>query len=903
MALQQTLLAALLVLSVTTAENAETSQVAYIQDKTDVRNNLTESHGHTVASSRTIHGAQDSLTDNTTTVPKSAQARSFSISSIFEGSKGEEEKETPPADGEALPLNKHPLWRVHKYQGIDIRPVPLPTAQYGPPPPQPVESYGPPPVPSPEAPGDTSAALSALDNLSGLANLLPQEGSSGGSLLSVLGSLSSPPQKKGLSPEQLSALASLANLIKQKSPREPASEYGPPSPGVDLSTLASLASLLPQQGDSSLLSTVQSILSKKPAFISSLINTLKLFSPSNSEESEGASVRYARYLSPNNVIVESLTGGDLKGGGPKPNKQVADSKIGLVKDDVKVGILHEHDILEDLGKTVIKKPLKAAIHAKGHVVSKLLKLGKFGLKKKLLKHSLKTAVLKAPFAIKKHIVSKLAKVGKFKVAKTVGKLAIVKALILTKIKKLVKFGILKAYIPLKLVIGSAVIKGRLIYSVINLAKDLKRVKYAFITWPLKKIASVKFKKLKKEILGLKGSFPLIVGAGVKNKIISKFEEDSKFVIGGDAGTGSKLKNKKSTSRTGRNILSAISNFFLGTAPEAEPNLLELPELPPISIPPNFKFQETGVKQPYVIKYSSSAAPTEYGPPEPSLPYPPASPPPYPPPSSPPYPPPSLQPYPPPVYGPPQVAPYPPSVPSTYGPPPISTYGVPQEPAAFYLPKVSPQQHSPSIAFPNSQPENSPINSQNPPPEPRFPVNSYGQPTLSYNIADSQPSSEFRSDSHEHFIDSNAGHSATDVSLKTDLVPQQSQESVNALRYSLERGASYSDSSNHVQGGPYFGNSRSDTTLPSEPFSNESDFKPSTLAAATGSGYSRVVFQRAQQMVKEEATQGREPDHSAPRSTSNLQNNEQSRSATAASSEDSEEARLHSETGDFHSGYR
>ncbi|XP_069704799.1 uncharacterized protein [Periplaneta americana] len=627
MALQQTLLAALLVLSVTTAENAETSQVAYIQDKTDVRNNLTESHGHTVASSRTIHGAQDSLTDNTTTVPKSAQARSFSISSIFEGSKGEEEKETPPADGEALPLNKHPLWRVHKYQGIDIRPVPLPTAQYGPPPPQPVESYGPPPVPSPEAPGDTSAALSALDNLSGLANLLPQEGSSGGSLLSVLGSLSSPPQKKGLSPEQLSALASLANLIKQKSPREPASEYGPPSPGVDLSTLASLASLLPQQGDSSLLSTVQSILSKKPAFISSLINTLKLFSPSNSEESEG------------------------------------------------------------------------------------------------------------------------------------------------------------------------------------------------------------------------------------------------------------------------------------TAPEAEPNLLELPELPPISIPPNFKFQETGVKQPYVIKYSSSAAPTEYGPPEPSLPYPPASPPPYPPPSSPPYPPPSLQPYPPPVYGPPQVAPYPPSVPSTYGPPPISTYGVPQEPAAFYLPKVSPQQHSPSIAFPNSQPENSPINSQNPPPEPRFPVNSYGQPTLSYNIADSQPSSEFRSDSHEHFIDSNAGHSATDVSLKTDLVPQQSQESVNALRYSLERGASYSDSSNHVQGGPYFGNSRSDTTLPSEPFSNESDFKPSTLAAATGSGYSRVVFQRAQQMVKEEATQGREPDHSAPRSTSNLQNNEQSRSATAASSEDSEEARLHSETGDFHSGYR
>jgi hypothetical protein len=46
---------------------------------------------------------------------------------------------------------------------------------------------------------------------------------------------------------------------------------------------------------------------------------------------------------------------------------------------------------------------------------------------------------------------------------------------------------------------------------------------------------------------------------------------------------------------------------------------------------------------------------------------------------------------------------------------------------------------------------------------------------------------------------------------------------------------------------FHGTSRSDTNIPPDdlPSKQDDDFRPSTLAAATGSGYSRVAFQRSQ----------------------------------------------------------
>jgi hypothetical protein len=68
-------------------------------------------------------------------------------------------------------------------------------------------------------------------------------------------------------------------------------------------------------------------------------------------------------------------------------------------------------------------------------------------------------------------------------------------------------------------------------------------------------------------------------------------------------------------------------------------------------------------------------------------------------------------------------------------------------------------------------------------------------------------------------------------------------------YQVTEGGSYPEQSypsHHT--GLYPGTSRSDTDIPSEGILSKQygDFRPSTLAAATGAGYSRVNFQRSQQ---------------------------------------------------------
>jgi hypothetical protein len=1026
--------AILLLLLATATKSGEIPEGIYSQDSSDVRNNLIEPYKESpVATSRSSHepstyrpSKELDAGENSSAVPKKPEARTLSISSFLSGDKEAENNEeaSKTAIGDIAPLNDHPLWKVHKYQGIDLTPVELPTAygppseSYGPPkeaygpvePSSPSESYGPPtdiygpPESSGTSTGDTSAALSALDNLSGLASILPEDGSSSSSSLSAISSLvsllpqkSNPGSSTGLSLEQLSALASLLSFLHTKSNSAPASTYGPPpvpssTGGIDLTSLASLVSLLPKESSSSsgsLLTTLRSFLNKKPAILSSLLSTLNLSSPS---KAKGA---FPRFLEPNIVrtlplkdhtnsaseynAVAKFTGNAAKGkigtiG--KISKHVVLVKFPRMSEKLLKGrAISELGKLGKFGHIKNKLPFKvatkpAALKAvsglgklskhgiiKGHFPLKLHLLNKFsGLKNHMIKafgkkyFPLKAAILPAPLKVKKHLFSKLSKLAKVGIPlklSILGKSAALKGRILS---KLLKLGIIKSYIPLKVLGKHAAIKNNFVLKLIKVGAGTKRIKYGILVAPIvaKKHLVSKLKELGKSILSIKSSLPskfdvLTAPLKLKYNLISKLKSVgdssvlkhpdlnwellskyagfkgilefkktkfghpffSKFDDSSKAETSRKddhIEKGKPVQGDGGYILNHIPNSFLGTAPEAGVDtLLALPDLPPISIPDKYKFQETGVGRPYVLKYSKPSLYTvpdnTYGPPrEESLP----------------------------IYEAPlpqQEVPLYHAAP-TYGTPVQAspTYHVPAQDAHSFQPSHSLSQqsydsfHSPVISYPTSIQE------------PRSPINSYGQPTSPYASVSSeinQANPGYQTQSQNQFYNQVSQTSATDtpVTQSAYSVPQQNIQppvdgtSLHYGSYQVAQSGPYPQQTYPPSHSDLFpGTSRSDRDIPSQdiPSKQPSDFRPSTLAAATGAGYSRVVFQRSQQEPSHDPELQRQAESEmdlVATSTSDVaQSGGVSISSTdvksAASSKDShirEENEFHSDSNEFHIG--
>jgi hypothetical protein len=528
---------------------------------------------------------------------------------------------------------------------------------------------------------------------------------------------------------------------------------------------------------------------------------------------------------------------------------------------------------------------------KGHFPLKLHLVSKFaGLKNHTIavfgkKHlPLKAAIFSLPFRVKKHFFSKLNKFTKIGIPlklSILGKSVALKGHILS---KLVKLGIIKSYIPLKVLGKQAAIKNKFLSKLIKFSTGAKHIKYGILVAPIvaKKHIISKLKTLGKGIESIKSSLPskhdvLTAPLKLKYNLISKLKSGDEFSVikhsnlkwgllskfpgfkgvaefketkfGHPLFSKSGDSNKAETSRKDDQIekgkpirgndgyiLNHIPNSFLGTAPEADvANVLDLPDLPSISIPSNYKFQETGVGRPYVLKYSNPAPSTvpdnTYGPPPQDAV---------------------------PIYEAPQPQQEAPVYPalntaSTYGIPvqAFPTYGPAQDAAApSFQPSHSPSQqsfnsfHSPVVSYPSS------IH------EPRSPINSYGQPTSPYGAVSSETNyanSGFQTEYQNQFYNQAAQTSAADMSVIQSAysVPQQNniqppidETSLGYGSYQVAQNGPYPPS----HSGLFPGTSRSDTDVPSDdiPSKQRSDFRPSTLAAATGAGYSRVVFQRSQQ---------------------------------------------------------
>jgi len=957
------------------------------RENSDVRNNLVETYeGVAAVTSRSLHEPykprprqEQAQRENSASPLKKPQARTLSIPSFLGGEKEKEDNQaaTTPNFGEIAPLNDHPLWKVHKYQGIDLSPVLLPTAYgppsesygpaaetyappaniygppaetyappakiygpaaetyappakiYGPPaqkysptqPAHPSEPYSPPtdtygpPESSVSATPDTTAALSALDNLSGLVSLLPEEGQNNSPSLPTLNSLATLlPQKSnsGLSLEQLSALASLVSLLQTKSSGGPASTYGPPNTrGTEISSLVSLAKVLSSETASSsgsLLARLQSLLRRRPSFLHKLLNALNVARPT---ENKGVFLRFINPsksypLQKDSSIFDSELNSVIKF-----TKNVPESKIiptEKIKKHVVLGKLVPK--IGKLGKLAVIKshiPINVVTAKKGSTLSKLGKLVKLGIIKGKLplkfemlskfkglnisplgkKHlPLKSAILAKPLKVKKLVLSKVGKFGKIiKPAKLgiLGKLSALKSHLLSKLAKMIKIGVIKSHIPFKLLGKYAAKKKHLVSKLIKLSADAKHVKHGILFAPVvaKKHVFSKLTSLAKGAKSIKNSLssePDIL-TGLKNLPISKFKTDSEFnfikhptlkwgvfkhpagskeIIGlkaaksgfpsfriFDSSSIAGISRKSSQIEKGDNfgknadyILKDTPNFFLGTNPDADvANLLHLPDLPPVTIPANYKFQETGVGNPYIVKYSKSvpsALPdSAYGPPQQN---------------------------PVPTYGVPaqlqeEGSLYPPlHVSSKYGTPnqAPTSFGPQQEMFSFQPTQPNSQVftsfHAPTVSYPTSVQE------------PGSFVNSYGQPTAQYSLLPAETdykNSNFQTQSQNPSYNNAAQISPTDTSSIQSAysVLQQNQNQPQVEGPSVDTGTHQS-----AQSGPYLqqsyppprsdlfhGTSRSDTNIPSDdlPSKQDDDFLPSTLAAATGSGYSRVAFQRSQ----------------------------------------------------------
>jgi len=995
-ALLLALLTTLLLVSVTATNSRDISEAISDQDSSDIINNLVEPQEQSsVASSRSFHephksrlNQESAPTDNSASVQKKPQPRTLSIPSFLGGEQETKDDQAASASsiGDIAPLNDHPLWKVHKYQGIDLTPVPLPTAYgppsesygspaetYGPPEPSnPSEPYGPPrgtygpPESSGSATGDSSDALSALDNLSGLANLLPGSGSSSSSSTSALSSLASLLNHKsnsasstGLNLEQLSALASLVSFLQAKSNGETESAYGQPSltpniHGTDLSALASLVNLFPSETASSsgtLLTRLRSLLTRRPAFLTRLLNALNLVNPS---KPKGAFPRFLKHniVHPLPVTKDSSTfpvqyntvakftenTGEIQarplGEIAKhvlleklPSKSGKLGKLGAIKGHPPLKLVtalngHTLSKLRKLGEIEIiksKVPLKVGTVSKPTILKAISGLGKIGkhgiikahfpLKARLVSKftalknhdvslfgkdhlRMKAAILSTPFKIKNHFVSKLGKFGKigipFKLG-TLGKSAV------SKLRKFVKLGVIKTYIPLKLLGKYAAIKNHFISKLLKLSTGAKHIKFGILAAPIvaKKHITSKLKTLGKSIQTIKSSLPSkydILSAPIKlnSHLISKLKASGKssviehsdlkwgilnkpvgikgllefktaklrfpFFSKADERSNAEISRKddqigkdKNIRESDKYILNHIPNSFLGTVPEAEvANLLDLPDLPPISIPANYKFQEAGVRSPYVVKYTKPAPPTvpdnAYGPPPHEVEA-------------------SAQPQ----QG---VSLYPPShVSSTYDTliQPPQTYGLAKDMTSFQPSDSLSQQsfdsfHSPIVLYPSSIQES------------RSPVNSYGQPTSPYSAVSSETNPVnpgFQTEPQNQFYNQGIQTPATDTAVSQNVysVPQRSnvQSEVAGTTsefdsYQVAQSGPYPPQQSHLpsHSGPYPGTSRSDTDIPSENVTSKrrDDFRPSTLAAATGAGYSTVAFQGSQQDVFHDLEQER-----------------------------------------------
>ena len=962
-------------------------------EKSDVRNNLVETdEGVSAVTSRSLREPYTSTvrqeqaqTENSARLFIKPQARTLSIPSFLGDEKETEDNKaaTTPTIGEIAPLNDHPLWKVHKYQGIDLSPVLLPTVygppseSYGPPaetysspaqkyvPPAqtygpPAQKYGPiqsshpsepyspptdtygPPESSVSATPDTTAALSALDNLSGLVSLLPEDGQNTSPSLSALNSLASLlPQKSnsGLSLEQLSALASLFSLLQANSNGAPASTYGPPNTrGTEISSLVSLVKLLPSETASSsgsLLARLQNLVRRRPDFLNTLLNALNLARPS---KNTGVFLGFANPSKSHTLKKDSSTFGSKLNSVAKFTKNIPESKITPTEEFKKHVLLGK--LVSKIGKpeklAVIKShiPINTDTAKKGSTFSKLGKLGKLGIikgklplkfgiasKSGILKFSpslgkhfplkvhlskfkgltygnisplgkkylpLKTEILAAPLKVKKHVFSKVGKIGKIiKPAKLdiLRKLSALKSHLFSKLAKLVKIGVDKSHIPFKLLGKYAAMKKHLASKIIKLSADAKHVKHGIIFAPVaaKKHVVSKLKTLAKGAKAIKISLSskLDTLTDLKSPLISKFKTGSKFnfvkhpklklgVVKGPAGIkriiglkaekigfpsfrksdfssnagvsrkGSQIEEGENFGRNDDYILKDIPNFFLGTNPDADvANVLHLPELPPVSIPANYKFQETGVGHPYIVKYSKSVPSTlpdsSYGPPQQD---------------------------PVPTYGAPaqlqeEGSPYSPLIVSSkYGTPTQAptNFGPQQETSPFQASHHTSQQaftsfHTPTISYPTSAQE--PVGF----------INSYGQPAAQYSVLPVETdykNSNFQTQSQNPSYNNAAQTFPTDTSTIQSAysVLQQNQYQPHIDGSSAEIGTHQ-----FAQSGPYLqeiyppsrndifqGTSRSDTNIPSAdlPSKQDDDFRPSTLAAATGSGYSRVVFQRSKQ---------------------------------------------------------
>jgi hypothetical protein len=957
----------LLILSATGTKAVAIPDGSYDSENSDVNYNLVEPYDKaavdTSGNFREPHASRPMQTlvppGNSEGPPMKPQARTLSLPSFLGGKQEAEDNEAKPtsAIGDIAPLRDHPLWKVHKYQGIDLSPVSLPTSYdppaeiyglpaetygppaevYGPPPEtygppaetygsiipsSPLASYGPPTdtVGLSQSPGSvtgsTSDALSALDNLSGLANILPADGSTTTtSSLSALISLYNILHQKsntGLSLEQLSTLASLVSFIQAKSNGAPSLLSN--TPGTELSSIASLVSRLPSEtasSSTSLLTQLRSFLTKRPAYITRLINALKAFIPS---EGEGA---FPRVLKPHVIHLPPTKKYNINFGSnhnsiSKLTKDTAEGKI------LPVGTTAKHI---SVGKV---KFLSKFSGIKNHDFSLL---GKKSL-------PLKFAVLSSPLKLKKQHIWKFGKLGK--TVKPIqlhilGKLAALKDYLGWKLRKLFKLGIIKSYIPLKLLGKHAAIKSHVISKLVKAGKSVKHIKFSILGLPIKAKKHIisKLKILGKGVKNIKKSLPskfdiLTLPLKLKLYLISKLKTGGKSIItkhphfkGGLLGESAGIKDiielktrnrgfpafgkfvdgkrsKGSTLwETVTNNLNRIPNFFLGTTPEAEvANFLNLPDLPPISVPANYIFHETGVGRPYVVKYSKAASstvrdnayssPSQGAVPTYEAPY-------------------QIQ----------QELPLYPTLQLA------STYGTP-----IQLPQTSgPTQEAFSFQQPQSQSQHvfdsftSPVASyQGSLPEPRSPTNSYGQPTASYGAVPSETDpaiSDFQRQPQNVLYSQATRASATGnpVSQSAYSVPEQNLVQFEVGGPSIELGPNQVAESGYypqqsypsAHAGLYPGTSRSDTDIPPEDIHSEQngDFRPSSLAAATGAGYSRVAFQRSQQDTPEDLEPVRRPEgqinlaatstYNATRLNGDLQNGDVSKSEAilAATSQYSE----------------
>jgi hypothetical protein len=146
------------------------------------------------------------------------------------------------------------------------------------------------------------------------------------------------------------------------------------------------------------------------------------------------------------------------------------------------------------------------------------------------------------------------------------------------------------------------------------------------------------------------------------------------------------------------------------------------------------------------------------------------------------------------------------------------------------------------------------------------INSYGQPAAQFSAETDHKNSNFQTQSQTpsynnaaqtSLIDTSAVQSAYSFPQPNQNQPQYEGASIGiGTHHSAQNGPYLQQSYPASRGDLFQGTSRSDTNLPSDdlPSKKDDDFRPSTFAAATGSGYSRVVFQRSQQQDTELANQ-------------------------------------------------